>query len=215
MSLDQQSRPPVSLTQKRHTPSHNETPHSGALETTNALRSSLKHNHLFESAARLSRETSFPCTQTALIVSYASTPSSGDFFNSTRFAILPGSIVPSCASSLNSCALLIVAALNICANDNPALRNCCISRYPFSPGRFPYVGPDGVSVPNKKFASRRARYPTAKRSRRSGPASYICRIAASGVSPSTSSFLNPCPSGLPNHDSKSAGTTLRIAGVFK
>src|SRR5437773_105697 len=55
------------------------------------------------------------------MVSHASTLSNGDCFSRTRFAIFPGSIVPSCELSLDSRALLIVAALKICSRDNPAL----------------------------------------------------------------------------------------------
>ena len=77
-------------------------------------------DHLLEFAARLSRDTGLPCTQTVTMLSYASTLSSGDFFSRTRFAIFPGSIVPSCESSLNSRALLMVAALKIWARDSPA-----------------------------------------------------------------------------------------------
>ena len=77
-----------------------------------------------------------------------------------RLAIFPGSIVPSCDSKLNSRALLILAALKICIRDIPAFCNCFISRYPFTPGRFPYVGLEGVSVAKRKLASLLARYAT-------------------------------------------------------
>src|ERR1700719_1123096 len=54
------------------------------------------------------------------MLSYASTLSSGDFFRRTRLAIFPGSMVPICESSLNSLALLIVAARKISLRDKPA-----------------------------------------------------------------------------------------------
>ena len=59
-------------------------------------------------------------TQTPMMLLYASMLCRGDRARRTRFAILPGSMVPICDSSLNARALLIVAARKICSSERPA-----------------------------------------------------------------------------------------------
>ena len=62
------------------------------------LTAPVNGDHLLEVAAKLSRETGFPWSQTVTMLSYASTLSNGDSLSETRLAIFPGSMVPSCES---------------------------------------------------------------------------------------------------------------------